>query len=197
MQRCVLILLLFWPVLTGSPVSAEKPDSHPGFKTGFSVGYGFQNGLGVSYELRVLFTELQLIYPVKQYGNWLFEAVAFPQYNRVWYRYAVSQEELANGYELGLNLGIRAGWLVGRSGSLLYAGGSIGPHYVSGVPQRQAPGFLFSDNLFAGVNIPLGRAFFADLRVNFRHISNAGLKRPNGGINNLVVFAGLLYTPIH
>lgn len=195
MCRCILVLLLCLPVLSGSAIGAEKPGPFPGIKAGFSVGYGFQDGLGVSYEHRVLFNEIQILYPFNHKGNWLFEAVAFPQFNRTWYMESSGHEEIARGFEFGLNLGVRAGLALGGSGSLAYAGGSVGPHYVSGVPQRQAPGFLFSDNLFAGVNIPLGRVLAADLRANFRHISNAGLKRPNGGINNLAVFTGLLFTP--
>jgi len=38
----------------------------------------------------------------------------------------------------------------------------------------------------------LNQAFYLDLRFGFRHISNAGLSNPNGGINNFVVNIGFI-----
>ena len=78
-------------------------------------------------------------------------------------------------------------------GEVLYLYGLIssGPHYVSGTPERQADGFIFSDNLLLGLNVKLFEKIYLDLRSGFRHISNAGLNHPNGGVNDLVLNGGV------
>jgi hypothetical protein len=75
----------------------------------------------------------------------------------------------------------------------LYAGLSTGPHYVSDAPRRQAPGFLFSDNLIAGLNYAASKVLVLDFRFGARHISNANFKEPNGGVNNLILQFGLKF----
>ena len=66
-----------------------------------------------------------------------------------------------------------------------------GPHFITVETERQARGFAFSDNLFfvyrsrnnyAGSEI---KVFFG-----FRHVSNASLMKPNGGIDNIIFGLG-------
>lgn len=180
----------FLPVRGNESASHSQPVRT---RVGLSVGYGFQNGLGVSYHHNVLFLEAQWARSLRHSDRWLIEALVLPQLNLTRYRPVDGQDPLVGGHEFGLNLGIRAGRHVLDGRILVYAGGAVGPHYVSGVPQRQVAGFLFSDNLFTGLNLSLGSRSALDLRANFRHISNASLRQPNGGINNLVVFVGWLY----
>jgi hypothetical protein len=112
------------------------------------------------------------------------EFLAQPQFNISRFREKDSIPEIAGGLEFGLNGGIlfRVYMLDDRISPYLCI--SAGPHYVSGVPDRQSPGFIFSDNLFTGLQIKLSNSFYLDLRFGFRHISNAGLQNPNGGVNN-------------
>ncbi|MFO7998778.1 MAG: acyloxyacyl hydrolase [Bacteroidales bacterium] len=170
----------------------EAPDRKR--KTGFSVGYGFQQGLDVAYHHEVLFLEMMVAHPIKPgTGSWMFELMLMPQFNLTRFRPKDAEPLLSRGYEFGLNLGARAMKHFDGGGLSAYAGFGVGPHYVSGVPERQSAGFLFSDNVFVGLAIPLSDKWQLDLKGNFRHISNASLKRPNGGINNLAVLAGLVF----
>jgi len=89
------------------------------------------------------------------------------------------------GYEVGLNAGILIRKNILEDNLSFYLCLSSGLQYVSGTPNRQASGFIFSDNLFVGLNIKLFKIFYMDTRPGFRHISNAGLKKPNAWINTI------------
>jgi hypothetical protein len=91
-----------------------------------------------------------------------------------------------------LNLGFLARENAFRDFLSFYLTISTGPHYVSGTPQRQANGFIFSDNFAGGINVRLTKNLYADLRSGIRHISNAGLRTPNGGVNALTTREGFL-----
>ena len=61
-----------------------------------------------------------------------------------------------------------------------------GPHFISLKTNRQSRGFIFSDNLELGLIYPVSKLHLDfNLKVRYRHISNAGLEEPNGGIDNL------------
>lgn len=94
-------------------------------------------------------------------------------------------------YEFGLNLGFMFSQLLFKRLLLTTAIGS-GPHYVTVDTGRQAKGFIFSDNVELGLSYEL-RKFHTILntKLRFRHISNAGLKEPNGGIDNLFLILGV------
>jgi hypothetical protein len=67
-----------------------------------------------------------------------------------------------------------------------------GPHYISAHLDRQATGFIFSDNLAIGALTRLNRKqLFLNLQFRIRHISNANLKLPNRGVNSYNFFIGL------
>ena len=52
--------------------------------------------------------------------------------------------------------------------------------------------FIFSDNFELGASyLPKGWRAGFNLRARFRHISNAGFKYPNLGVDNLFIIAGL------
>ena len=63
---------------------------------------------------------------------------------------------------------------------------SSGPHFVTVETRRQARGFIFSDNLTLHL-LNLGEKGRLSIFLGYRHISNAALKEPNGGIDNLMV----------
>jgi hypothetical protein len=95
-------------------------------------------------------------------------------------------------FELGLfvylNLGIA---LTDWDMISLLAG--AGPHYISVETERQAKGFIFSDNFLLAYRrkLLLGREpFEISVYSGFRHISNASLKQPNGGIDNIMIGLG-------
>lgn len=161
-------------------------------KWGFDIGYGTQSGLDVTYFYEVYFCQYQYYFTLLARENWALEALAQPQFNLSSFKDSEDSPQRSGGYEYGLNAGllIRGKIINNRINPYVFI--STGPHAISGAPDRQAPGFIFSDNFFSGTSIRLNENLSLDLRYGFRHISNAGLKDPNGGINTFVVSMGIV-----
>jgi len=67
-----------------------------------------------------------------------------------------------------------------------------GPHFITVETDLQTKGYIFSDNFEAGFRQKLGKSNLdLLLKCRFRHISNADLKLPNGGIDNWFIVLGL------
>ena len=92
--------------------------------------------------------------------------------------------------ELGVNLGLR-NYIRLHDGFFLYQMLGSGPHYISAEVGRQAGGFIFSDNFAIGSFSRLKGNMFLNIQLRWRHVSNAGLKAPNGGIDSWNVLLGL------
>ena len=161
-------------------------------KWGFDLGYGTQANLNVTYFYDVYLLQYQYHFTLVAREKWALEFLAQPQFNFSRYKHPDESISIKNGYEYGLNGGFLVrGFLLEEIISPYFCI-SAGPHYVSGVPDRQSPGFIFSDNFFSGLSIRLNENLYLDLRFGFRHISNAGLQNPNGGINNWIGNTGIL-----
>lgn len=94
-------------------------------------------------------------------------------------------------FEFGLNGGIRYQVNLNKYFEVNAAIGS-GPHYISLETRLQATGFIFSDNFELGFTVYLPAVKTSiNVKSRFRHISNAGLKRPNWGIDNLFLIVGV------
>lgn len=93
-------------------------------------------------------------------------------------------------YEFGVNFGIRNYFRI-NDGFHTYIMLGSGPHFISAELERQATGFIFSDNLDLGGLIALKPGLGLNLQAGVRHISNAGLKLPNRGVNTYTFRAGL------
>lgn len=159
-------------------------------KWGFDLGYGDQTGLDVNYIYKIFFFQYQYYFTLTGGQKGSLEIIAQPQFNLTTFRQDMNSRSFTGGYEYGLNAGflVRRNFRNGLLGAYLFI--STGPHCISGAPDRQSPGFIFSDNFFSGLNIRLQGSLYLDLRLGFRHISNAGLKDPNGGVNSYVLCAG-------
>ncbi len=106
----------------------------------------------------------------------------------VWVSY---RPETGNDFEFGVNLGFQIQMPIGTQLYCL-AGIGSGPHYFSGETELQAKGYIFSDNFDVGiVYLPKKKPFAYFLKCRFRHISNAGLKSPNFGIDNWFLVLGV------
>ncbi|HVK97333.1 MAG TPA: acyloxyacyl hydrolase, partial [Flavisolibacter sp.] len=93
--------------------------------------------------------------------------------------------------EFGTNIGIRYYQKLNEKFYLYQMIGS-GPHFITGEVSRQAKGFIFSDNIGVGVLHQINKQdLFINFQAQFRHVSNAGLKRPNGGINTYNFLIGV------
>ena len=185
----ILTLIFAANINTYTRESSLNEERH---KWGFDLGYGTQAGLDVNYFYEVYLFQYQYYFTLLGNEKWAFEFIAQPQFNLSRFENFNDSPIITRGHEYGLNAGllIRRFFLNYLISPYLFI--STGPHYVSGVPERQSPGFIFSDNFFSGLNIRLTEAFYLDLRFGFRHISNAGLNNPNGGINNFVVNIGFI-----
>jgi lipid A 3-O-deacylase len=84
--------------------------------------------------------------------------------------------------ELGIGVGLQ--YMHPVVGNLsAYALGSVGPHYISVVTTKQASGFIFADTVGAGFYYYLTKDSAINVGYRFRHMSNANLADPNGGID--------------
>ena len=92
-------------------------------------------------------------------------------------------------YEFGLNLGLRNHIRLSND-VILYQMLGSGPHYISAELDRQADGFIFSDNLAVGCYIHAVRNYFLNLQFGLRHISNANIELPNRGVNSYIISIG-------
>jgi lipid A 3-O-deacylase PagL len=88
-------------------------------------------------------------------------------------------------YELGLNIAFVFGFALGEN-NVISVNLSSGPHYITANIERQARGYIFSDNL----NFTFRHKFKiieAGFTAGIRHISNAGLEEPNLGVEDIVM----------
>lgn len=158
---------------------------------GFQLGYGSHHLLNIEYDYRVTFLQGQYFYPFYQRPKWNMEVLGQPQVNWMRYRFSTTEPELRDGYEVGLNVGFLVRRKFNEGGNSWYLCISAGPHYVTGAPRRQVPGFIFSDNLLTGLQFRIRPGLYFDARLGGRHISNANLNTPNGGVNTLFFSFGL------
>ncbi len=91
--------------------------------------------------------------------------------------------EPESDFEFGVGLGIQYQYPVTEKLSAYILGG-VGPHYISVVTDDQANGFTFSDTVGAGIYYNLTDRSAINVGYRFRHLSNAGIQKPNGGIES-------------
>lgn len=93
-------------------------------------------------------------------------------------------------FEYGLNIGFQHMFPITPSiYSSIFI--STGPHYFSADTDRQAPGFIFSDNFGAGIYYFISKDFAINIGFRLRHMSNAQTRLPNSGINTFNFAVGI------
>ena len=195
----ILILIIFFISKSAfTQVEHSKDFNH---KIGFIVGYGKQdvNLLGISIDLKVPYVyevqlfELDYFLPLYYNNSWSIESHLRLVYGITHYK----QNKKSLTYTKSNEYGISSGFLISKSFFekfiKIYFATSLGPFYSIGTPDRQVPGFMFCGNYDIGVNLELRKNVYFDLRTGFRHISNAGLRNPNGGLNNWMINGGLVF----
>ena len=183
MKRCTSIAfaMLFIFCFEGKAQQQDHDTDYPKqFKTmGGLVGMGNSFSKNTDYQVFYIMVDYSKSFTnprKKDFVAWYAE----PQFNLV---KAASTEPGTLDYEYGLNLGIR-NYIKINDGFYLYQMLGLGPHYISADVVRQASGFIFSDNLALGTFLRLNKKnLFLNFQYVQRHISNANLKAPNGGIN--------------
>ncbi len=84
--------------------------------------------------------------------------------------------------EFGVGIGLKYAYPVTEKISP-YIMGTVGPHFFTLKNEDQATGFVFANTFGAGLYFYLDKKSAINLGYRYRHISNAGIKDPNGGIN--------------
>ncbi len=92
-------------------------------------------------------------------------------------------------FECGIGIGLQYMYPITEKLSA-YIMGSTGPHYISVVTKEQANGFLFSNAAGAGLYYYLTNNSAINVGYRFRHVSNADLAMPNGGIDTNFAIIG-------
>ena len=170
--------------------SNQNVENQNHFKTvGGLVGWGNSFSKNTNYQVYYFMADYSRSFKVpkkKDFVAWYAE----PQFNLVRDSYTPTSE-INHDYEFGLNLGIR-NYVKINDGFYFYQMLGSGPHYISAKVGRQASGFIFSDNLAIGSFLRLTKKnLFLDIQYVQRHISNANLKSPNGGVNSYNFTVGL------
>jgi len=184
-----LIGAFFIIILIQTKSIAQSEIHIPGhFKSlGGLVGWGNSFSRNTDYKTVYLIYDYSRSFKVpkkKDFVAWYAE----PQFNFV---KAGSTPDGSVDYEFGLNLGIR-NYVKINDGFYFYQMLGSGPHYISAEVGRQANGFIFSDNLALGTFVRLTKKnLFLNFQYVQRHISNANLKSPNGGVNSYNFVIGL------
>lgn len=95
-----------------------------------------------------------------------------------------------SNYEAGLSLGLKYAFPV-TSKLYPYIEGGTGGIYISEKTRRQGSHANFVDHAGAGIYYFIKDNIALNAGYRFRHISNLGIKRPNGGIETNSVTAGV------
>jgi hypothetical protein len=88
-----------------------------------------------------------------------------------------------NDIEIGVGVGLQYQYPLTAFLSL-YANASTGPYYVSVDTTDQADGFIFANYFGAGAYFFVNKNTAINAGYKFRHMSNAGTRDPNGGIDS-------------
>ena len=176
-----LFLLLCCSLLFA--ISRAQEPAPARFKTeGFLVGYGPTFSDNTNYRVYYLTGDWSWSFSKPKRRDFL--SIYFePQVNLV-------RTDRPWDMEFGANLGLR-NYVRINDGFYFYQMLGSGPHFITAELDRQATGFIFSDNLALGVLKRMDKELMLNLQFGVRHISNAGLKLPNRGVNTLNFRVGL------
>lgn len=160
-------------------------------QTGYFMQAGFNDRPlpeGVNYN-PVIFSAVYRKPLTRKNKRWVTAVDIQPQIG-----WASSLSTYGYNFEFGINVGFSELLHLGKGHYLVATIGS-GPHYTNVATSRQATGFIFSDNWLLNYSFPMkitGKLVDVSFILGFRHISNAGLKSPNGGLNNFIVGVSVL-----
>jgi hypothetical protein len=95
-------------------------------------------------------------------------------------------------YEFGVGIGFQYSYPLSEFISP-YILAVTGPQYISVHSTHQADGLNFASAIGAGLYFSLTQNMSLNLGYRYRHVSNANLKQPNGGINSQIGLMGLAF----
>ncbi len=180
-QLCIIIIIIFCSTQAKSQESKKPFFAEKGFGIGVST-YSIILPEGSHYRPLLLMGNfgIQLTQKEKK-GKWWI--MLEPQINPVFLDNQLKEAEF------GINVAFRYKFQLAESFSF-YAQLGSGPHFITIPTERQAHGFIFSDNLAIGFSKVLSNNWRLNTELRIRHISNANVMKPNRGMNNLFVVIG-------
>ena len=197
MGKCLLccVLLMGALIIVPASVKAEPADKvnsdaclkEVGFYSGYGaaeVGHGDDNEKVRDYDN--VYIAGRFGFNLKKWLSWkmpgMFLFMVEPFANPV-----IRPE---SNYEAGLSLGLKYAFPV-TSKLYPYIEGGTGGIYISEKTRRQGSHANFVDHAGAGIYYFIKDNIALNAGYRFRHISNLGIKRPNGGIETNSVTAGV------
>ena len=193
----VMILMVAGPVLAEDPGHGDPASAHFGLgkkRLGLSVGYGL--GFTTSAESAEL-RDVSLVEVIPRFGI----GVADFGSGDAWYRgnlellvdgTLVFNTNPRFGYAAGGGLTLRYNFLAGRR-VVPFVDGSFGVVHLDFDLQGQSDGVNFSSGAGAGVHWFVAERWSLSPEIRWQHISNAGLRSPNQGVNTVLFLLGTSY----
>lgn len=156
-------------------------------EAGFISGYGRGSVDEGSYKTLLMIAhfgaDINRFIPALRNHRGVFSFFLEPQVNP-----ALQQSDI----EFGLGMGFQYTYPLTESISPYFLL-LTGPHYISVNTTTQANGFNFSTAAGAGFYLLLTRNIALNCGYRYRHMSNADLKLPNGGINSHIGLLGVSF----
>lgn len=186
----ILMLIAFCNGNLYSQQAVEMNKHKP--KIGVMYGYGDQHLLNLAYDYTTHYFSIPYYYPVRSSPQWNIELMIEPQWNQTKFKPQDQLNVYENGFEVGMSAGFLFRHFIQQNSSGFTISISSGPHYTSGTPDRQREGFLFATSVFVGAFTKVTSRISLQARYGFRHISNANLQQPNGGVNQMIWNVGFM-----
>ena len=179
------------------------------YQLGFNYGYASVDNFifkDNDYYYEVYLHKIQILYRIKS-GKIDYDFIFQPEINRAhhklynpWfaghpdvfseYRTQLMTLKTINEYIMNCGVILRTSITENLN---IYGLASLGPGYFDEGSERMAKGIGFSDNLALGLNYNFLKELVLDLRLGFRHVSNAEIKQPNEGYDAIEFNIGLAY----
>lgn len=198
--RISLILVITFTLFTNANICWGQHVEQAGerHKMAILFGYGGPNlnfvHLDIAYEYQIRILQVQYSYFFIKKRNFNLNLQIAPQFGFTRFKFHDTDPLEAHGVEMGLTAGISPEFHTRDDKFGVYLQINSGPTYISGGPERQSKGFNFSSYFLTGIKVKIQKRTFLELQSGFRHLSNARIKYPNGGINNLIINGGLAFT---
>lgn len=186
-MKKLFVLIILGCFVTGSQTVIAQQASTRFRTSGGELGLGNTFSDNTTYKMVLAMADFSWSFHRRPLKNDFMAWYCNPQFN------IVHSSALTNQWkdvEFGVNLGFR-NYIHINDKLYFYQMLGSGPHYISARLNRQATGFIFSDNLAVGSLIHLHKSTFLNIQAGIRHISNANLKLPNRGVNSFIIMLGL------
>lgn len=203
-------LIFFNLLITSFNYGQDSIARYQWLRSGIVFGYAAQNTFikqepDYSYESKILKFSNHFNWAKSKKHSWeiLIEPTYYQSKHQMinyWYisHTVTNGDELRLKYmklktinEFALNAGIVYRRFLNLKSSV-YATLNSGPMYIDTDTERLKKGFAFSDVISVGYNYRMKKLSF-DMKLIYRHVSNANLQKPNFGLNSAGFEFGTYY----